>query len=261
MPGHTSGIHRTGSVVGPRSVHGAVAAQMTNVAPVQLGSREPSYRPIWDFTKKDRETCHPPVTYLQPEPMSRRAWGDSGRMTTERSACIRSLFRGNVAVTAIDTQRLKQLIDDHGAALNLYARQWCHAPEDALQEALIELCRQDPAPDQPVAWMYKTVRRRAMNVNRAEQRRTRHHHEAGLQRQSWFLDREDQQPESHELEQMLAGLPQLEREIVVARVWGELSFEQIAELVERSCSSVHRRYRRALALLGRRMNGQLDRLS
>ena len=46
--------------------------------------------------------------------------------------------------------------------------------------------------------------------------------------------------EPGELEPMLAELPRLEREIVVARIWGELSFEQIAELVERSTSAVHR---------------------
>ena len=43
--------------------------------------------------------------------------------------------------------------------MSLYARQWCHAPDDALQEALIELLRQSPAPDNPVAWLYKTLRR------------------------------------------------------------------------------------------------------
>lgn len=51
----------------------------------------------------------------------------------------------------IDTERLQQLIDRHGAALTLYARQWCHAPEDALQEALIDLLRQDSVPDCPAA--------------------------------------------------------------------------------------------------------------
>ena len=50
-------------------------------------------------------------------------------------------FSGDVDVEQIDTERLQQLIDSHGAALALYANQWCNAPEDALQEALIELLR------------------------------------------------------------------------------------------------------------------------
>ncbi|MCA9125298.1 MAG: sigma-70 family RNA polymerase sigma factor [Planctomycetaceae bacterium] len=63
----------------------------------------------------------------------------------------------------IDSQSLQTLIDSHGAALKLYARQWCHTPDDALQEALIELLRQHPAPDHPAAWLFTTIRRRAMS--------------------------------------------------------------------------------------------------
>lgn len=162
-------------------------------------------------------------------------------------------------VQRIDTERLKQLIDAHGAALALYARQWCQAPEDALQEALIELLRQDPVPDHPAAWLFKTVRRRAMNLARGERRRAEHHRRAGRQRQGWFLDDGGEEFDSGELAGMLDRLPRLEREIVVARIWGELPFERIAELVDVSSSSVHRRYRRALSLLGDMMNGKLDK--
>jgi len=162
-------------------------------------------------------------------------------------------------VQRIDTDRLQQLIDRHGAALTLYARQWCHAPEDALQEALIDLLRQDPVPDCPAAWLFKTVRRRAMNVARGERRRAQHQRRAGEQREQWFLNHRDEAFDSDELAGMLDRLPPLEREIVVARTWGELPFEQIAELIELSSSSAHRRYRRALSMLGDMINGKLDK--
>jgi RNA polymerase sigma-70 factor (ECF subfamily) len=161
---------------------------------------------------------------------------------------------GDEQVTQIDAQRLRQLIDAHGAALTLYARQWCRAPEDALQEALIELVRQTPVPDHPVAWLHKVVRRRAMNLARAEQRRAQHHRLAGEKRESWFLPPEGPLDESIDVEPILQQLPSLEREIVVARIWGELSFDQIANLVDRSTSSVHRRYHGALAQLERMIN-------
>ncbi len=159
----------------------------------------------------------------------------------------------------IDAERLWQLIDAHGAALTLYARQWCHAPEDALQEALIELVRQTPPPDHPAAWLFKTVRRRAMNLARGERRRAEHHRRAGEGRKEWFLDDLDSTFDRGELAGMLGRLPPLEREIVVARIWGELPFERIAELVDISSSAAHRRYRRALSLLGDMMNHGLDR--
>jgi RNA polymerase sigma-70 factor (ECF subfamily) len=159
---------------------------------------------------------------------------------------------GGEHVTQIDTRRLRQLIDERGAALALYARQWCRAPDDAVQEALIDLLRQDPVPDHPIAWLYKVVRRRAMNLARAERRRDRHHHRAGRERESWFLPAENAAlEEAVDVESLLRQLPRLEREIVVSRIWGELSFDQIANVVGRSTSSVHRRYRRALAELAR----------
>jgi RNA polymerase sigma-70 factor (ECF subfamily) len=157
-------------------------------------------------------------------------------------------------VTQIDAKRLKQLIDAHGGALTLYARGWCRAPDDAVQEALIALVRQNPAPDHPVAWLYKTVRRRAMNLTRAQRRRDRHHLRAGSQRESWFLPADTSLEEPVDVERLLRRLAPLEREIVVSRIWGELSFDQIAALVGRSTSSVHRRYRRALAELARMLD-------
>lgn len=165
---------------------------------------------------------------------------------------------GGGHVTRIDGQRIGELVDAHGAALALYARQWCRAPEDALQEALIELLRQSPVPDHPVAWLYKTVRRRAMNLARAERRRAKHHRQAGEQRKPWFLPTDGVLGEPIDVEALLKRLPPLEREIVVARVWGELSYAQIAELVDLSTSSVHRRYQRALVELERIMNNQLE---
>lgn len=159
-------------------------------------------------------------------------------------------------VDRITPDRLRELVDAHGAALTLYARQWCGAPEDALQEALIELLRQSPAPDHPLAWLFKTVRRRAMNLARNEFCRSQHHRRAAEQREPWFVDSGEAEYDSAELAGMLEHLPPLEREIVVARIWGELPFARIAELVEVSCSATHRRYRRALSLLEEMMNPQ-----
>ncbi len=163
---------------------------------------------------------------------------------------------GSLDVEHIDTERLQALIDAHGAAVTLYARQWCNAPEDALQESLIELLRQDPIPDCPAAWLFKTVRRRAMNLARGERRRVKHQRRAGRQRDAWFVDETTSGFDSDELAAMLGQLPPTEREIVVARIWGELTFEQIAELVALSTSSAHRRYRKGLAMLGQMINGK-----
>ena len=154
----------------------------------------------------------------------------------------------------IGAEQLRALVDAHGAALTLYARQWCHAPEDAVQEALIELLREDPAPDHPLAWLFTTVRRRSMNLARGERRRMERHRRASEETVPWFCEDQDKAIDAEELTGMLQRLPELEHEIVVARIWGELSFEQIATLVGISTSAVHRRYHKALTLLGEMMN-------
>ena len=66
---------------------------------------------------------------------------------------------------------LKRIYDRHVAALKLYARTWCRAPEDALQEAMIELAKQPEFPVEPVAWLYRAVRFRAMSQHRGERER------------------------------------------------------------------------------------------
>ena len=152
----------------------------------------------------------------------------------------------------IPLPELKRLLETHSGALLLYARQWHRDPDDALQESLVELLRQDTVPDQPVAWLFTTIRRRAINLARAEQRRDRHQREAGAKRPAWFEERRDAPFESGELEALLQQLPHLEREIVVAHIWGGLSFQQIAELVDSSSSAVHRKYQRALQQLSKR---------
>ena len=161
-------------------------------------------------------------------------------------------------MTRLDERSLQELIDAHGAALTLYARQWCRAPEDAVQEALVDLLRTDSRPKDPVAWLYTTTRRRAMNVARAENRRAKHHRQASQETKAWFVPNKDELDDLVNVESALAGLPPLEREIVVARIWGRLSFTQIAELVEQSSSSVHRRYKRTLAELRAILNRQFS---
>ena len=39
------------------------------------------------------------------------------------------------------------LLDTHGAALVLYARQWCASPEDVVQEAFVKFAARSAPPD------------------------------------------------------------------------------------------------------------------
>ncbi|WP_162006528.1 RNA polymerase sigma factor [Roseimaritima sediminicola] len=149
----------------------------------------------------------------------------------------------------IDASLVQRLIDTHGAALQLFARQWCTAPEDAVQEAFVELLRQPSGPDDPLAWLYTVVRRRAMNIARAEQRRRRYQREAALERSPWFVPDESEPLSAEAYQTALQRLPSSQREIVVLRIWGNRTFAQIALTVELPLSTVHRHYRAALRAL------------
>src|SRR5262245_47864729 len=85
---------------------------------------------------------------------------------------------------------LGRLVDEHAAGLALYARQWCAAPEDVVQESLLKLATQQPPPDNPVAWLYRVVRNLALSAARAQQRRRRHEAEVAGRLAPWFLPNE-----------------------------------------------------------------------
>jgi len=51
----------------------------------------------------------------------------------------------------VDACLLGELLDRHGATLELYASQWTRCPEDCVQEALVELARRIQPPEHVVA--------------------------------------------------------------------------------------------------------------
>lgn len=148
-------------------------------------------------------------------------------------------------------QLVQQLLSQHAAALEFYARQWCHSPEDVVQEAILRLARERPLPERPVAWLYIAVRNAAISASRRASRRRRHEEAAGA-RASWFESSGSDALDAQEAAAAMAELPISEREVIVARLWGGLSFEEVGELVGCSSSAAHRRYVAALEALRER---------
>jgi RNA polymerase sigma factor (sigma-70 family) len=151
---------------------------------------------------------------------------------------------------SVDQETLSKLLDDHGAALVLYAQQLCNRPEDVVQEAFIRLVQHRPAPENVVAWLYRVVRNEAINSSRAAARRTRHEQWAVVGKpESWFVPTSDDKIDSQAAVAALETLPANQREVIVLRIWGGQSFEEIAQLVGKSTSTVHRRYEMGLEAL------------
>jgi RNA polymerase sigma factor (sigma-70 family) len=147
----------------------------------------------------------------------------------------------------VDAAGLAELFDRHAAALALYAQQWTATYDDCVQEAFIELARQPQAPDNPAAWLYRVVRNRSLNAARSARRRTTHEQfAAGEPRFSGAGAGPDAKLE---LTDLLSRLNPADREIVVLRVWGQLSWEEIATVAGGSKSSAQRNYVQALQQL------------
>src|SRR4051812_41102971 len=135
---------------------------------------------------------------------------------------------------------IAQLIDAHAAPLVLYARQWCDAPEDVVQEAFLKLVRQHRPPEDVVAWLYRVVRNGALDDAKMARRRQRR--ESAPRPARWFVEPDVDGLDAETAVDALRRLPADRREVIVARHWGGLSFEQIAVVVDCSASTAFRRY-------------------
>ena len=154
----------------------------------------------------------------------------------------------------MDPDHLGYLLDRYLGALVLYARQWCRAPEDVVQEAFIKLARQKEPPLHPVAWLYRAVRNRAISEGRSERRRLAHEGKVAARAALWFTPAEDPAGlDAQAATNALGGLPLDQREIIVAHLWGGLTFEQIADLTGGSAATCWRRYAAGLTALRHQM--------
>jgi RNA polymerase sigma factor (sigma-70 family) len=156
-------------------------------------------------------------------------------------------------MTGIEPEQLGRLFDAHAAALTLYARSWCSRPEaeDAVQEAFAKLAAQRLIPDQPAAWLYRVVRNGAIAASRSFWRRRRR--EAVASRPETLFASTDDGIDARDASKLLDDLDPETRAIVVARIWGGLTFDEVAKLQGCSLTTAHRRYQDGLKRLHERL--------
>ncbi len=149
----------------------------------------------------------------------------------------------------IEPDRLVRLLDDHATALELYAAQWADSPADVVQEAFIRLAGQSPVPDRVLPWLYRVVRNTAISAARSAGRRRKHEQNAAELNRSWFEENGHNPLDAELATRALRKLETFSREVVIARIWGGLSFEEIGETCGVSSSTAHRRYESAMRQL------------
>jgi len=149
-------------------------------------------------------------------------------------------------VQTIDPVELGRCFDRHAAVLILLARQWCSSPEDVVQESFLKLSSASPSPDNPAAWLFRVVRNGAISAGRSERRRKMREGLFQKTQHDWFIHDPAQKLDADAAMTALAKLSPEEREVIISHLWGGLTFDEIARVVESSSSTCHRLYVRGL---------------
>jgi RNA polymerase sigma-70 factor (ECF subfamily) len=148
-----------------------------------------------------------------------------------------------------------------GPKLLVCARQWTHSyadAEDVVQEAFVRFWRhQRTLPGEPMALLVTSVRRAAFDLARRERRRSVREErvvaDAGEPVALFQFSLEADERRAA-VEEALQRIPVEQREVLVLKIWGELTFEQIARELSLSPHTVASRYRYALGALRQELN-------
>jgi len=134
------------------------------------------------------------------------------------------------------------------------------AAEDAVHDAAVRLIHKAEAPaGDSAAYVFRSVRNAA--IDQVRRRQTQ-----GLQTEGLFADPAPgpyEQATGHEQRQRLMdavnALPQAQREAIVMRIFGQLTFQQIADANQQPLSTVASRYQRGLTRLKQTMENSHER--
>lgn len=160
--------------------------------------------------------------------------------------------------SASQAREWKEWLATHGSRLLLFARGWAGGRDDAedlVQDAVLRLWnyqreRGGGPPDLPLA--YTTIRFCGLNQGRRERRRRRRE-EAVVYledfRDAWFDPGVEDGEEAELLREAVKELPAKLREVVTMKVWGGLTFAQIADSLKISPNTAASRHRYALERL------------
>ncbi len=141
---------------------------------------------------------------------------------------------------------IQNLYRQHGPALLAYGASLLGdraAAEDVLHQVFLEMLGKISMPDEPRPYLFRAVRNRALNSRRGTERLT------ALDHHEWLVKTEATMQAAIAVEKAMRDLPDEQREVVVMKVWGEMTLEEIAKVLEIPVNTVSSRYRYALAKL------------
>jgi RNA polymerase sigma-70 factor (ECF subfamily) len=139
----------------------------------------------------------------------------------------------------------QSLYEQKAAGLILYGRALglSHSEaEDVLQETFVALLKLEWRPEEPEHYGLRAFRNHALNYRRRLWRRLARE----LESVHWFERRADSSGAEAQAMRCLANLPPEQREVIVLKIWHDMTFEAIGRLLEMSPNTVAGRYRYGL---------------
>lgn len=152
---------------------------------------------------------------------------------------------------AID-ENWKVCFAELGPGLVLFARQFVRSgadAEDIVQDAFVRFWRKEHSIENR-ALLFATVRSVALDLLRRDARRARREANAALEVEQSTQPQFDFDDDSQrELAAAVDRLPVEQREVLVMKIWNELTFAEIGDALAISQNTAASRYRYALAAL------------
>src|SRR5688572_581159 len=165
--------------------------------------------------------------------------------------------RPDLPPMADDPDHWRTWLKEHGAAVLLLARQWAanrSDAEDVVQEAFVRFWRARHRANDPAAFLYACVKRAALDYQRASARRTRREEAAYRpEAEPLFQSSVEESERQTAITTAMAELPEEQRVVLVMKIWGGLTFPQIARALETSSNTVASRYRYAVTKLQQKL--------
>lgn len=145
-------------------------------------------------------------------------------------------------------------LSEHAPKFLLFARQQVRFEADAqdlVQDSVVECWRRQAQGAPPAAGqVFATIRRRAIDQSRSANRRAGR--EAVVAQEApaeWFDPTIEDRERNLKIQAAMSQMSELYREVVTLKVWGELTFAEIATVLEIPQNTAASRYRYGLAEL------------
>ena len=150
----------------------------------------------------------------------------------------------------------QQWLEKNAPRLLLFARYHARCEADAqdlVQDAVVEAWgRHRKHVPPPLALVFSTIRRRAVDLARSDDSRTLRETRAARETSAlWFDSGLEDRERDRLLQDAMSKMVDIYRDVVTLKVWGELTFAEISQALDIPVNTAASRYRYGLAELRR----------